>query len=196
MSDAGNIKVSFHLNGTERHLEVAPEYRLADILRNDLSLTASKTGCGIGRCGSCMVLMNGRAVNGCLLMAWQLEGADIVSPEGLDAFATARIVKAALVEENAFQCGYCAPGITATLTALILEHPFAGEADIIAALEGNICRCTGYHSIIRGALAAAERLRDQPHTGEHAYDLDRRINRAVQPSRQGVPVEIAPEAAD
>lgn len=169
MSASESTKVSFRLNGTERHFDVAPDHRLVDILRDELSLTASKIGCGIGRCGSCMVLMNGQAVNGCLLMAWQLQGADIVSTEGLDAFATARILKAVLVDENAFQCGYCAPGITVTLTAFFLEHPRAGEADIIAALEGNICRCTGYHSIIRGAVAAAERLRAaEPHTGEHA----------------------------
>ena len=102
--------------------------------------------------------MNGLAVNGCLVMAWQLPDADIVTPEGIDAFEIARVVKAALAEENAFQCGYCAPGFLMALTALFIDLPAAGEAEILSALEGNICRCTGYHSIIRGALNASARL--------------------------------------
>jgi carbon-monoxide dehydrogenase small subunit len=105
-----------------------------------------------------MVLWNGRAVNSCLLMAWQLEGGEIVTPEGLDAIPEARVVKAALGEENAFQCGYCAPGFVVTLTALLCEDALAGEPEIRRALAGNICRCTGYHSILRGALHAVALL--------------------------------------
>jgi carbon-monoxide dehydrogenase small subunit len=148
----------FHLNGEARSLKVSAEIRLAEILRDEFGLVATKIACGIGRCGACTVLMNGRAVNSCLVMAWQLPDAEIVSPEGVDAFEVARIVKTALVEENAFQCGYCAPGFVMALTALFLEWPAATQADIVAALEGNICRCTGYQSIIRGALNAAARL--------------------------------------
>ncbi|MBO9101374.1 (2Fe-2S)-binding protein [Rhizobium sp. K1/93] len=152
------MHVGFSLNGAPVALEVPPDMRLADLLRDALGLTATKIACGIGRCGACTVLMNGLAVNGCLVMAWQLPGADIVTPEGIDAFEIARVVKAALAEENAFQCGYCAPGFLVALTALFLDQPAAGEAEILSALEGNICRCTGYHSIIRGALNASARL--------------------------------------
>lgn len=148
----------FELNGKAISVDVPAETRLAEILRDELGLTATKIACGIGRCGACTVLMNRRAVNSCLVMSWQLSGAEIVTSEGIDAIEIAHIVKAALVEENAFQCGYCAPGFVMALTALFIERPAATQADIVAALEGNICRCTGYQSIIRGALNAAARL--------------------------------------
>jgi carbon-monoxide dehydrogenase small subunit len=167
MSIPKSIPVRFRLNGVARMVDAAPDTRLSDILRDGFDLTASKVGCGIGRCGACTVLMNGRAVNGCLVMAWQLEEAEIVSPEGLDVIPFAQILKDSLAEENAFQCGYCAPGFTMALTALFLDNPNATQPDILAALEGNICRCTGYHSIIRGAQRAADRLR----TARAAADL-------------------------
>ena len=150
---------SFRLNGAERTLDVAPETRLSEILRDLLWLTASKVACGIGRCGACSVLMNGKPVNACLVMAWQIEGADIVSPEGFDILPETRIVRQALSEENAFQCGYCAPGFVTVLVSLLHNDPVADMSQIKAALEGNICRCTGYHSILRGAQAAAEAVR-------------------------------------
>ncbi|MCR5856213.1 (2Fe-2S)-binding protein [Mesorhizobium sp. J428] len=153
------MNVAFRLNGEARQVSASADRRLIDLLRDDLGLTAAKKACGIGRCGSCMVLLDGQPANSCLLMLWQLDGRDVVTPEGLDALPEARTVRAELAVENAFQCGYCAPGFSMTLTALLRESPQAGETEIRAALEGNICRCTGYHSILRGALAAAEALR-------------------------------------
>lgn len=151
--------VTFNLNGKTRRVQAPADSRLIDLLRDELGLTAAKKACGIGRCGSCTVLLDELPANACLLMLWQLDGRDVVTPEGLDALPEAEIVRAALAAENAFQCGYCAPGFSTALTALLRDNPEAGEADIRAALEGNICRCTGYHSIIRGALAAAGALR-------------------------------------
>jgi len=151
--------VKFRLNGIDRECSVEPETRLSDILREKLFLTASKVSCGVGRCGACSVLMNGKPVNACLVMAWQLDGAEIVSPEGLDAMPEAEIVRRALTEENAFQCGYCAQGFVTVLTSLLHDDPEVDLAEIRAALEGNICRCTGYHSILRGAQAAAKAVR-------------------------------------
>ncbi|MGA1802143.1 (2Fe-2S)-binding protein [Rhizobium sp. HT1-10] len=159
MNRADTMLLRFRLNGEARDLDVSAETRLSDLLRDGLGLTATKIACGIGRCGACTVLMNGRAVNSCLIMAWQLQDAEVITPEGVDAIAIAEFVKVGLAEENAFQCGYCAPGFVMALTALFIEQPAATETDIIAALEGNLCRCTGYHSIIRGALNASERLR-------------------------------------
>lgn len=150
------IQTTFRLNGESLTVTTAPQSRLIDLLREELASTSAKKACGVGRCGSCMVLFNGKPVNACLLMAWQLEGADIVTPEGLHEVAEARFVRQGLTEENAFQCGYCAPGFTVTLTALLMNVPSPDEQDIRAALAGNLCRCTGYHSIIRGALRAAE----------------------------------------
>jgi carbon-monoxide dehydrogenase small subunit len=152
------LTLHFFLNGAQRHCVAPPERRLTAILRDDFGLTAARSACAIGRCGACMVLWNGRAVNSCLLMAWQLEGGEIVTAEGLDAIPEARVVKAALGQENAFQCGYCAPGFVVTLTALLCEDALAGEPEIRRALAGNICRCTGYHSILRGALHAVALL--------------------------------------
>lgn len=155
---SAEIEITFNLNGCRRALAVPSELRLIDLLRDHFGMTAAKMACGIGRCGACFVLMDDRAVNSCLLMSWQLDGATIITPEGFDDLPEAIVLREALATENAFQCGYCAPGITVALTALLLENPAPDESQIRAALEGNICRCTGYHSIIRGALAAVEAL--------------------------------------
>lgn len=150
--------IAFHLNGLAVTINAAPDRRLIDILRDDLDLTASKRACGIGRCGGCAVLMDDRLVNACLVMAWQLEGRDVVSPEGFEALPEAAAIRTALIAENAFQCGYCAPGMTAALIALFRDRPRATEDEIRAGLEGNICRCTGYQSILRAALKAQAAL--------------------------------------
>ncbi|MCL6707666.1 (2Fe-2S)-binding protein [Pseudomonas sp. R2.Fl] len=155
------MTIRFTLNGSPISVDVPPETRLADILRDRLALTGTKIACSVGRCGACTVLVDGRAVNGCLLMAFQLDGAEVVTVEGLDAHPLGPAVRAGLIEENAFQCGYCAPGFSIALIALLAENPQADEEEIRAGLEGNICRCTGYHSIIRGALNAARRIREQ-----------------------------------
>jgi carbon-monoxide dehydrogenase small subunit len=149
--------IRFRLNGEERAIRTAADARLVDLLRETTAVTAAKTACRIGRCGSCLVLMNGHAVNSCLLMAWQIDGADIISAEGLAVLPEGRTVREALVAEVAFQCGYCAPGFTVALTALFRRRPDACEGEIRAALGGNLWRCTGYTSILRSA-ALAQRL--------------------------------------
>lgn len=153
-------ETSFRLNGANKTVNGPAEQRLIDVLRDELSATTAKKACGIGRCGACMVLVDGVPKNACLLMMWQVEGADILSPEGLHAVAEAGFVRQGLIEENAFQCGYCAPGFTVTLTALLRDLPQPDEQDIRDALGGNLCRCTGYHSIIRGALRAVDLRRE------------------------------------
>lgn len=152
------MPVAFTLDGQAIGIDVPPDRRLVDILREDRFETATKHACGIGRCGACTVLLDGLPVNACLVMAWQLSGKAVTTSAGLDALPEAAIVRDAMAAENAFQCGYCAPGMVTVLTALLRDHPDAGEPEIRAALEGNICRCTGYQSIIRGALAAAAAL--------------------------------------
>jgi aerobic-type carbon monoxide dehydrogenase small subunit (CoxS/CutS family) len=153
-----DFALQFRLNGEQHAIRTPVDIRLVDLLRENFALTAAKTACRIGRCGSCLVLVNGHAVNSCLLMAWQIEGADIVSAEGLATLPEGRIVREALVTEVAFQCGYCAPGFTVALTALFRRKPDADESDVRAALGGNLCRCTGYASILRGAALAQQRL--------------------------------------
>jgi carbon-monoxide dehydrogenase small subunit len=161
--------VRFRLNGAEHVLRVPADVRLIDLVRERFGLMASKPACRIGRCGACLVLVDGRSVNSCLMMAWQLDGADIVTPEGIDALPEGRAVRAGLVSEVAFQCGYCAPGFAIALTALFLREPAAPEGAIRAALAGNLCRCTGYLSILRGAETA------------RAAIVRQRANRAFDP---------------
>jgi aerobic carbon-monoxide dehydrogenase small subunit len=153
------MNVTFKLNGATQTVDCPPDETLSVILRDRLSMTGSKIACSIGRCGACMVLMDSKAVNSCLLMAYQLEGTEIVTVEGLNDHPLAQALRAGLAEENAFQCGYCAPGFSIALISLFNEQPDAEAEDIRAALEGNICRCTGYQSIIRGALNAARKIR-------------------------------------
>jgi carbon-monoxide dehydrogenase small subunit len=150
-----DMTVRFRLNGEAQTIRAPADTRLADLLRENFALMAAKTACRIGRCGSCLVLMNGHAVNSCLLMAWQIEEADIVSPEALAALPEGRVVREALVAEVAFQCGYCAPGFAVALTALLRRQPDADEGEIRAALGGNLCRCTGYAKMIEAILSAA-----------------------------------------
>ena len=154
------MTIDFTLNGEAHSLVCASDRSLAQVLREDLALTATKEACSIGRCGACLVLIDGRTANTCLTMAFQLEGADVVTAEGLHNDPLASTIRRALAAENAFQCGYCAPGFVMALIALLKENPEPGEDDIRAGLEGNICRCTGYHSIIRGALAAARAVQE------------------------------------
>ncbi|HUC49928.1 MAG TPA: 2Fe-2S iron-sulfur cluster-binding protein [Xanthobacteraceae bacterium] len=158
---AGTVTIRFCLNGVEHTARTRADARLVDLLREHFALIAAKAACRIGRCGSCLVLLNGNAVNACLLMAWQIDGAKIISPEALAILPEGRIVHEALVAEVAFQCGYCAPGFAVALTALLRTQPDADEIAIRSALEGNICRCTGYSSILRGAIRAQKQLASQ-----------------------------------
>lgn len=147
------------LNGQQYEFAGLAHVRLLDILREEHGLTAAKPGCGIGRCGACLVLLDGQPANACLVMGYRLDGVEIVTAEGLDALPEAHVVRDALIAANAFQCGYCAPGFTVSLVALLSRNPNADETAIRAALVGNLCRCTGYASILRGALEAVGRDR-------------------------------------
>jgi carbon-monoxide dehydrogenase small subunit len=153
-----NEIITFRLNGMDVAFAAAPDTRLVDLIREQAGETATKAACRIGRCGSCLVLKDGEAVNACLVMAYQIDGADIISAEGLSAWPKAETIRKALTDEVSFQCGYCAPGFTVALTALLAEDPAPDDEAIKTALEGNICRCTGYLSILRGAKAAVAAL--------------------------------------
>lgn len=150
--------VRFCLDGVAVTVAVPAERSLAAVLREDLSCTETKLGCAIGRCGACMVLLDGAAVNACLVMAWRLEGREVTTISAALRTPVGRVLAAALAEENAFQCGYCAPGMTLALLDLFTQRPDAGLQEVMSAIEGNLCRCTGYRSILRGAQRARERL--------------------------------------
>lgn len=152
--------IRFTLNGRDIAVEAAPDRSLLALLREDLDLTGTKIGCEIGRCGACTVLLDGAAVNACLLMLWQVEGRAVTTIEGLEDHPAGAALAQGLAEENAFQCGYCAPGMVMSLAGLLAATPDPGDEAIRRALEGNLCRCTGYHSILRGARTAARLLKD------------------------------------
>ena len=147
------------VNGKQHLLDVEPEERLLDVLRNRLRLTGAKEGCGEGECGACTVVMDGKAVNSCLVLAYQARNSEILTIEGLAARGEADVIQKAFVENGAVQCGYCTPGMILSAKALLSNNPAPSESDIRAAIAGNICRCTGYAQIVEAIALAAERLR-------------------------------------
>ncbi|KLU55052.1 xanthine dehydrogenase [Paenibacillus sp. VT-400] len=147
------------VNGEQKHLEIAQTTRLVDVLRTHLQLTGTKVSCEVGRCGACMVLMDGEPVNSCLVMAYQCEGSGIMTIEGLhgEEKGTLHPIQQAFVEEGGFQCGYCTPGMVISTKALLDAHPEPSQEQIETGLCGNLCRCTGYGGIIRAVRKAGER---------------------------------------
>ena len=154
VSDA--IDVSFTVNGETVYLAISPFASLVEVLRDDLELTGTKQGCGEGECGACSVLLNGKVVNSCLVLAVECTGAEVLTIEGLGRMGKLHPLQEAFVQNGAVQCGYCTPGMVMAAYALLQENPSPSEADVRRALEGNLCRCTGYRKIIDAALAAVD----------------------------------------
>ncbi len=148
------LPITLVVNGEDFSIEVAPNRTLVDMLREDLGLTGTKKGCGAGKCGSCTVLMNGRPVDSCLILAVQAEGASILTIEGL-ADKDPLPLQIAFAEKGAIQCGYCTPGMVLTAKALLDENPSPNEGKIKEASAGNLCRCTGYNKIVEAVMACA-----------------------------------------
>jgi aerobic carbon-monoxide dehydrogenase small subunit len=152
------MKVHFRVNGREREVEADARARLLDILREDLHLTGTKEGCGEGECGACTVLLDGRPVNSCLILAPQVEGCDVLTIEGLADGTDLHPIQEAFVAEGAVQCGFCTPGFVVAAYALLRDNPTPTDEEILTALEGNLCRCTGYAKILTAVHRAAQRL--------------------------------------
>ncbi|MDD5218982.1 MAG: (2Fe-2S)-binding protein [Candidatus Bipolaricaulis sp.] len=152
------MKVRFTVNGRAVTAEVDAETRLLDVLREDLHLTGTKEGCGEGECGACTVLLDGRPVNSCLVLALQIEGADIVTIEGLADGPRLHPIQQAFVDAGAVQCGFCTPGFVLSVYALLRDCPAPSDEEILMALEGSLCRCTGYAKIVDAVRLAAKRL--------------------------------------
>jgi carbon-monoxide dehydrogenase small subunit len=154
------MKIRFALNGREVSIETDAETRLLDILREDLHLTGTKEGCGEGECGACTVLLDGLPVNSCLIPAPQVEGRDVLTIEGLAEGNHLHPLQAAFVEHGAVQCGFCTPGFVLSTYALLRSNSSPTDEEILTALEGNLCRCTGYGKIVAAVRSAAERMRE------------------------------------
>lgn len=161
---AGKYKVSFTLNNKAAEALVSPDEVLVDLLRETFGLTGTKKGCGIGECGACTVLLDGRPVNSCLVLAASVDGRSVVTIEGLEG-DNVRPLQDAFISEGAVQCGYCTPGMVISAKALLDSRDKPSDDEIRKAISGNICRCTGYHRIV----AAIRKAADAPGT-DHEKD--------------------------
>jgi len=150
-------EVTLLVNGVPLKASVPARRLLSDCLRHDLNLTGTHVGCEHGVCGACTVLVDGRAIKSCNTLALQHPGAEITTIEGLaKADGTLHPMQAAFKECHGLQCGFCTPGMVMATVSLLAENPRPTEEQVRTGLEGNLCRCTGYHNIVRAALAAAE----------------------------------------
>lgn len=152
------VKVDFRVNGHEHSLLIEPGLRLIDVLRDKLNLTGTKEGCGEGECGACTVIMDGKIVNSCLVMAFQAQGKEIITIEGIGQPDQLHPIQEAFLEEGAVQCGFCTPGMVLAAKALLDKNPRPTPAEIRRAMAGNLCRCTGYDQIIKAVEKASQRV--------------------------------------
>ncbi len=159
------MKISLTVNGERHALDVAPRATLSDCLRHRLRLTGTHVGCEQGVCGACTVIVDGEAVRGCLVLAVQADGAEIVTVEGLGTAGALSPLQQAFRRHHALQCGFCTAGILTTLHALLSERPTAEADEIREVLSGNICRCTGYIPIVEAALEARAAYAAGPEAG-------------------------------
>ncbi|NOY09632.1 MAG: (2Fe-2S)-binding protein [Spirochaetes bacterium] len=151
------IPISIMVNGKNYNLQVKPNELLLNVLRENFSLSGAKYGCGIGECGACTVLLNGRAVLSCLTLAVSANGQEITTIEGLSDGNKLHPLQESFIEEGAIQCGFCTPGMILSAKALIDEKPEPLNSEIKEAIRGNVCRCTGYISIITAIKAGAKK---------------------------------------
>ena len=159
MSDRRRIKL--RINGNEAEREVETRMTLADFLRLEMELTGTHLGCEHGVCGACTVLVDGQSARSCLMLAVQAAGREVTTVEGLAVGGALNPLQQAFWENHGLQCGFCTPGMLMTLTEFLESNPDPSEAQVRDAISGNICRCTGYQSIVASALAAARALREQ-----------------------------------
>lgn len=155
------IRLALRVNGEPVDTVVASHKTLLEVLREDLGLTGTKHGCELGECGACTVLLDGRAVLSCLVLALECDGAEVVTVEGLAHDARLHPLQDAFAECGATQCGYCTPGFLVTAKALLNEKPHPTRGEITEALSGNLCRCTGYIQVFEAVEEAARNMSDE-----------------------------------
>ena len=150
--------VTFTLNGEKTEVLAPANMNLLDLLRNVIGLTGTKKGCEEGECGACTVMIDGRPVNSCLVLAQSVEGRDVVTIEGIAQNGMLHPIQKKFIEKWAFQCGYCTPGMIMSAKALLDRNPHPTEQEIREAIEGNLCRCTGYVKIVEAIQAVAAEM--------------------------------------
>lgn len=149
------------INGENIEMNVDTDIRLVDFLREKLYLTGTKVGCKKGECGACTIIMNGKAINSCLIPVMKAQGAVIETIEGVEKKGKLHVIQEEFIQKGAVQCGFCTPGMVMSSKALLDENPEPSKEEVKEALGGNICRCTGYTKIQEAVLSAAERLRKE-----------------------------------
>ena len=151
-----NITVNLTVNEKNYELEVAPDERLLDTLREQLRLTGVKEGCSVGECGACTVLLDGKAVHSCMILTAQVDGSEVMTVEGLEKDGELDPLQQSFIDHQAVQCGFCTPGMLMSAKSLLNENPDPDREDIKTAIEGNLCRCTGYEQIIEAVEAVTQ----------------------------------------
>ncbi|PTW02215.1 carbon-monoxide dehydrogenase small subunit [Halanaerobium saccharolyticum] len=150
------LDVELTVNGEKHKLKVGSQERLLDTIREQLKLTGTKEGCSVGECGACTVIVDDQAVNSCMVLTAQVDGSEIITVEGLESKSGLHPLQKAFIEKQAVQCGFCTPGMLMSALALLNTNPEPSKEEIKTALEGNLCRCTGYQQIIDAVEMAAE----------------------------------------
>lgn len=153
-----HVSIILNVNGETYPLEIEPHRTLLEVLREDLALTGTKTNCLRGECGACTVLIDGQTFNACLYLAVRADGKQVTTIEGLSQGGSLHPVQEAFIREDAVQCGYCTPGMILSAKALLDHNPSPSDEEILRAMAGNLCRCTGYANIRRAIRAAVEGL--------------------------------------
>ena len=151
--------ITLTVNDSAYEVAVAPNRTLTQLLRDDLNLLGTKEGCGVGDCGACTVIMDGKPVNSCLVLAVQADGSDITTIEGVATSDGLHPVQQTFVEMGAIQCGFCTPGMVLSATSLLENNPHPTEHEVRQALSGNLCRCTGYQKIVEAVQEASRRMK-------------------------------------
>ncbi len=154
------IKITMIVNKKTVETEIEPYARLLDVLRDNFGFTGVKEGCGIGECGACTIIMNGKKVNSCMILAAQAQGAEILTIEGVgNPDGSMHPVQEAFLEKGAVQCGFCTPGMVISSYHLLEKNPDPSDDEIKAAISGNLCRCTGYKQIVNAVHSAADNMK-------------------------------------
>jgi carbon-monoxide dehydrogenase small subunit len=152
------VPIQLKVNGMAYKMEVEPRRTLLELIREDLELTGTKEGCGLGECGTCTVLLGGKPIKSCITLAVQANGRKVTTIEGLEkADGTLHPLQQAFIDHGAIQCGFCTPGMVLSAKALLDENPKPTELEVRQAIAGNLCRCTGYQKIVEAILSAANR---------------------------------------
>lgn len=160
------VSIEFTLNGAKTKVAVPANMTLVHLLREELGLTGTKIGCDKGECGACAVLIDGKSMNSCLVLAAQVDGKEVTTIEGLENEGKLHPIQEAFIEEGAIQCGYCTPGMVISAKALLDRNPDPTDDEIKTGISGNLCRCTGYTKIVNAVRSAAQKLKNAGGGGE------------------------------